>query len=193
MGKTIYCIRHGYALHNKLFNYIGKQAYSEFRDTPLLHEGILQAKNVCETWEHIDDVELVLVSPCSRTLDTAKHIFKNKSLIALDCLIEYPLGIEICNRRKDVDDLKFIHPNVNFNEISQNTFDWPDEKETINHLNIRVHELLKWINKRHEKTIVIVGHSSWIGQFMNSVIGDENNELKHCYPYKVEMDMQSII
>ena len=46
--KTLYCIRHGYALHNKLFHYIGSRAYREFRDTPLLYEGIIQAQNLCK-------------------------------------------------------------------------------------------------------------------------------------------------
>ena len=31
MEKTLFCIRHGYALHNKLFWTIGRKAYGEFR------------------------------------------------------------------------------------------------------------------------------------------------------------------
>ena len=50
MEKTIYCIRHGYALHNKLFWDIGRRAYNEFRDTPLLEEGYNQAKRLGENW-----------------------------------------------------------------------------------------------------------------------------------------------
>ena len=39
--------------------------------------------------EHIDDVELIIVSPCSRTLETAKFIFKDKNIpmISKDFLI----------------------------------------------------------------------------------------------------------
>ena len=44
MEKTLYCIRHGYAFHNKLFKYIGRRAYIEFPDTPLLEKGYNQAK-----------------------------------------------------------------------------------------------------------------------------------------------------
>ncbi len=49
MEKTLYCIRHGYALHNKLFFEIGPRAYSEYRDTPLLEKGFNQAKTLNKT------------------------------------------------------------------------------------------------------------------------------------------------
>ena len=38
--KILYCIRHGYALHNQLYKHMGSRAYYEYRDTPLLHQGI---------------------------------------------------------------------------------------------------------------------------------------------------------
>ena len=187
MKKILYCIRHGYALHNKLFNYIGTKAYTEFQDTPLLHEGISQAKNLGNNWKDIDDIELVIVSPCLRTLETAKHIFrsKNKNMIAKDFLIEYPLGIDICNKRKNVDNLKYLYPYVDFNEINDNELPWPDKKETIDGLKNRINEMFAWISKRPEKKIAIVSHSSFIGQFKDNIIGDEDHELKHCYPYKI--------
>ena len=58
MDKTLYCIRHGYALHNKLFWSLGKRAYQEFRDTPLIEHGYYQAKNLNKKWIEIDDIEL---------------------------------------------------------------------------------------------------------------------------------------
>ncbi len=75
MKKTLYCIRHGYALHNKLFWDIGARAYAEYRDTPLLEVGYNQAKRLNRTWDEIDDVQFVIVSPCIRTLDTATFVF----------------------------------------------------------------------------------------------------------------------
>ena len=68
MEKTIYCIRHGYALHNKLFWDIGRRAYSEFKDTPLLEKGINQAKRLGKNWTELNNIQLVVVSPCTRTL-----------------------------------------------------------------------------------------------------------------------------
>ena len=45
-----------------------------------------------------------------------------------------------------------------------------------------------WILKRPEKTIAIVSHSSFIGQFKDKKMGDEQNELKHCFPYKITIE-----
>ena len=70
MEKILYCIRHGYAVHNKLFQYIGRRAYTEFRDPNLLESGYNQAKMLNKTWKELDDIQLVVVSPCVRTLDT---------------------------------------------------------------------------------------------------------------------------
>jgi broad specificity phosphatase PhoE len=186
MEKTLYCIRHGFALHNKLFGYIGKKAYTDFRDTPLLHEGILEAKHLGDTWEHIDDIELVIISPCLRTLDTATRIFdKSYPMVALDCLIEYPMGHDICNKRKNIDDLKFLFHWVNFKEIKNNELEWPHEKETLDQLDARINTMKQWISKRPEKKIALVGHSSFIKRCMDRPIGDESDELLHCYPYEI--------
>ena len=117
MEKTLYCIRHGYAFHNKLYKYIGERAYIEFRDTPLLEKGYNQAKMLNKTWKELDDIQLVVVSPCIRTLDTSTFIFqhRNVNMIAKDFLIEYPLGgDEICNKRKDIDDLRYMYPYIQF-------------------------------------------------------------------------------
>ena len=194
MKKTLYCIRHGYALHNKLFWDIGSRAYAEYRDTPLLEVGYNQAKTLNKTWNEIDDIQLVVVSPCIRTLDTATFVFQHRNvpIIAKDFLIEYPLGgHEICNKRKNVDDLRYMYPYINF-DIYDNELKWSNEKETITKLENRIEDMLDWIGNRRETRIAIVSHSSFIGQFKDKKIGDENNELIHCYPYKIEAIYSSL-
>jgi|TARA_B000000477_G_C6078844_1_gene222236 broad specificity phosphatase PhoE len=188
MEKTLYCIRHGYALHNKLFCDIGPRAYSEYRDTQLLEKGFNQAKTLNKTWKELKDIQLVIVSPCQRTLDTSTFIFQhiNVPTIAKDFLIEYPLGgAEICNQRKDLSDLRYMYPYIQFEDFP-NKLIWPNEKETKIELNNRIEHLLDWIGTRRETRIAIVSHSSFIGQMKDGIIGDENNELKHCHPYKIK-------
>jgi len=48
--------------------------------------------------------------------------------------------------------------------------------------------MLDWIGKRPEKNIAIVSHSSFIGMFKDGFIGDENNQLEHCYPYNIKIN-----
>ena len=187
MEKTIYFIRHGYALHNKLFWDIGKRAYSEYRDTPLLEEGYNQAKRLNSIWKELNNIQLVVVSPCTRTLHTAEFVFKNQNIpmIAKDFLIEYPIGgHEICNHRYDLDHLKHLYPYIDFNNNPQSLI-WPDRVESIRNLNDRIETMFDWIGQRRETTIAIVSHSSFIGQMKDKKIGDESNELKHCHPYKI--------
>ena len=112
-------------------------------------------------------------------------------MIAKDFLMEYPLGgDELCNYRKDIDDLRYMYPYVNF-EITENKYNWKPNRETILDLNNRIEEMLSWIGNRREQHIAIVSHSSYLGQFKDRKIGDENNELKHCFPYKIKTRFDS--
>ena len=62
---------------------------------------------------------------------------------------------------------------------------WNKHEETIDNLNSRINDMLNWIGHRKETKIAIISHSSFIGQMKDNAIGDEKNELKHCYPYKL--------
>ena len=97
MKKVLYCIRHGTALHNVLFWEQGEIVYEKYRDTPLVKKGVDEAKALGETWEDIDKIELVIVSPLLRTLQTADNIFckKDVPMIALDCVREYSQGLDL--------------------------------------------------------------------------------------------------
>ena len=190
MEKTCYFIRHGHAMHNKLFWDIGKRAYREFRDTNLLYDGYEQCEDLRNSWKNLKNVELVCVSPCVRTLDTALFTFKNRNvkLIAKDFLIEYPLGgDEICNQRKNISDLTYLYPQIDFSEIKDEVLPWSSERETYENLNLRIEKMKQWIKKRPETTITVVSHSSFIGMFKDKKIGDEKNELKHCFPDNIRV------
>ena len=204
--KTLYFIRHGYAVHNKLFKCLGSAVYQQLRDTHLVYEGVKQAKELGRTWDKINDVELVVTSPCSRTLETTMHIFHQimgkpkprmgfKSTVAVphndtlpviakDFLIEFPMGTDICNRRLDVTDLTYLYPSIDFSEMGDDVLPWGTECETVDALNMRIKKMLEWVNNRPEKTIAIVAHSSYISQYLEGRIGNEDDELLHCHPYE---------
>lgn len=191
--KTLHLIRHGYALHNLLYWKIGIAAY-DIRDTQLLQKGIEQATNLGNKWQERDKMNLVVCSPSIRTLDTALLIFKNTHhrIIALDCLLEYPLGNEECNRRKDKSVLQELYPQVDFSNLTHEVLPWKNRKESLNELENREKTFLSWIKNRKEKNICIVGHSSFIGYLKDRFIGDEEHELKHCFPYTYTIDELSM-
>jgi broad specificity phosphatase PhoE len=196
--KTLYFIRHGTALHNLLFWDIGDKAYTTYRDTPLVQKGFEEAYELGKTWEELKNIELVLVSPLTRTLQTQTNIFGEnrtatlKHILALDCLVEHPLGAnEICNRRKDKSMLKINFPWVNFDLIKDEKFKWGKIVEKEDELGERLEELKKFIRSRNEKKIAIVAHSCVINKYLHNHIGDETNDLdncKHCFPYKVDFE-----
>ena len=192
MSKVVYFIRHGYALHNDLFWSIGTDAYKNYQDTPLLHKGYEQAneckKKHVERWQgKLKNIDIVLVSPLSRTISTALSIFGDTKhyctkFIALDCLMEYPQGgDEICNKRKKIEILKDNYPTIDFSELRGDH--WGDNKESIEGLEERIDTMVKYIQKLDANRIAVVSHSSFLGQYLHKKIGDEHNELEHCFPF----------
>ena len=187
--KKIYCIRHGLAFHNILFDKIGKIAYTLYQDTPLVHEGYLQADSLSKEWNKINDIDLVLVSPLIRTIQTCNTIFGsrlNTNIISLECLKEYPQGgNEIVNKRKSKNLLKKNAKYINFS-LLDNNITWNDNKEEIDSLRNRINDLKKFINSRHEKNIAIVSHTSFLQMLLYDSL-DKENELEHCKPYLLNL------
>jgi len=190
MSKKVFFIRHGYALHNKLFWEIGAKAYSDYVDTPLLHKGYIQADECRKRYKkELKDIELVLVSPLTRTLQTAVSIFGESTFFrtkirALDCLMEYPQGgPELCNKRKTREILRRNYPTVEFTYVKDGEVEWNQNKETIKELQSRIDEMIEFIRKRPETKIAVVSHSSILCQHLYGEIYDEENELMHCQPY----------
>jgi broad specificity phosphatase PhoE len=171
---------------------MGEQAYRKFKDTPLMHEGVNDVAKLRQNWYDINKIELVVVSPLSRTLSTADLLFKNKNvpILALDELLEYPQSYQRCNMRDMIGNLVRIYPRINFDNIDSNIdFNFIDEKreekEEIKYLENRILDFRKWVIKRPENNIAVVGHSSYFNYMINSMVDDETNELKHCHPYKI--------
>ena len=192
MSQTLHLIRHGYSLHNELFHKIGVEA---FRipltiDSPLTAEGHLQSIELGQSWANKSEIELILVSPLMRTLETAMNIFGDTDIpmISLEFLREYPIGEDTCNKRSSLTLLKNKFPKVQFHlESDQDTLWTQDYRESIDELEQRLDIMIKYLHGRSEKNIAIVGHSSYFGQFKDNHIGYKENgdeELKHCYPYE---------
>tara|TARA_B100000900_G_scaffold403616_1_gene410910 strand:- start:36 stop:617 length:582 start_codon:yes stop_codon:yes gene_type:complete len=188
--KKIVCIRHGTALHNVLYPQVGVEAYTKHLDTPLVQKGIDESNNLGKTWKERDETDLVIVSPSKRTLDTASNIFSGHSckMIALDCVMEYPQGHDICNKRKNKKYLEKLYDNIDFSHIETNEPAWKDTSEFLQELYDRVERFKEFVRVRPEKNIVLVSHSSFLKTLMGMEMGDETNELNHCFPYIVKID-----
>ena len=192
MDKKLYLIRHGHSLHNELFHKIGLKA---FRipltiDSPLTNEGHLQSIELGQSWVNKNEIELILVSPLTRCLETCMNIFgdTNIPIISEEFLREYPIGEDTCNKRSSLTSLKNKFPKIQFNLESDNDILWTeDNRENLIELEKRLEIMIKYLKNRKENNIAIVGHSSFFGQFKDNHIGYIENgdkELEHCYPYE---------
>jgi len=196
MNKTLYCIRHGEALHNELYKKKGSQVFynKDYVDTVLTPKGETQSLDLGKYWLNKNEIELVIVSPLKRTLQTAYNIFKDTDIpiISLEFTREYPMGLHTCNKRSNLEELKILYPTIDFSTIFENKdMLWNNKREeTIGELNLRIGELYYYINNRPEKKIAFVNHSSFIGQMKDNHIKYLDNgeeELKHCYPYEMNL------
>ena len=191
MRKILYCIRHGTALHNKLYWTMGRKAYTHYHDTPLLKKGWEEAELLRKEWQKLNDIDLVVVSPLMRTLSTAETIFKDKNIpiVIYDGIKEYPQSGEWCNLRSSKSILMERFPSFDFSNLkTEHDTTWQrirlTKGEELILLNTRICQFLKWIETRDEEKIAVVSHSSFLGQMMYGEMGDEKNELKHCHPYQ---------
>ena len=190
--KVLQLIRHGYSLHNELFTKIGVKAFRIplSYDAPLTNHGHVESIELGYNWDKKHDIELVLVSPLTRTLETCMNIFGDTN-IPIEChefLREYPIGEDTCNKRSSLTEIKGKYPKIDFHLSMDDDLLWKENyRETIPELEIRIQIMINYIRSRKETNIAIVGHSSFLGQFKDNHIGYKENgdeEIKHCHPYE---------
>ena len=189
--KNVFCIRHGTAEHNVLFHEVGEKAYMMVTDSSLTEKGVQESTMLGEQWLEKNNIELILVSPLTRTIQTAKNIFKNTNvkMLSFDELKEFPASYENINHRKDKKELVLKHhPIVNFKYLTEKDRLWHEtNKETIEQLDDRIKYMKDFILNRKEQNIAVVSHSSYLAYFLYGKIEDFDNELKHCFPYKINV------
>lgn len=196
MSKLLYLIRHGHALHNELYETLGVDAFRipEVIDSPLTEIGHTQSLKLSQTiMDH--KIDVVLVSPLLRTLETAHNIFKehNVPIVCEEFLREYPIGLDTCNQRSDIDRMRDKFPQIDFSHIRENEdIYWNKQGETIEELETRIQKMKDYLRNLSQDNIAIVSHSSFLGQFKDQKIGYLENgdeDLTHCYPYKYILDL----
>ena len=189
MRQVLYCVRHGLAEHNLLYKQYGEEAYfyKDYIDTNLVTEGIEQARelgNNINKLSELDNLELIIVSPLKRTLETCQYIFKktNIPIIALEEIREYPCGLHTCNKRHNITGKKNQFKNINFDYIHDNNdLLWKSDRfETIIELDLRIKMFKDFLKTRKEKKIMVISHCCFLSHFMYN----NYQELKHCEIYK---------
>ncbi|KAI3751924.1 hypothetical protein L2E82_23018 [Cichorium intybus] len=193
-SKTIHLVRHAQGIHNVA----GEKDHSAY-----LSEELFDAQLTPLGWQQVDNlrkhvhasglskrIELVVVSPLLRTMQTAVGAFggegstdvpplmaKNAGnsnrpaisslnsppFIAVELCREH-LGVHPCDRRRSITEYKPMFPAIDFSLI-ENEGDvlWtPDTREKNEDVAARGVKFMKWLLTREEKEIAVVTHSGFL-------------------------------
>jgi broad specificity phosphatase PhoE len=168
-------------------------------DSKLTSKGIEQSESLRKILAHrpsggrsFTAFDLVVVSPLTRTCETALHVFgqpRKPGMPAFLCNGEAPLGTPehaagikvaaprflvreecrerfghyVCDGRRSIAEIREEFPDFDFSEIVDDEDHWyGDDRETDEACCARAVKFLEWLNSRPEKCIAVVTHSSFL-------------------------------
>ena len=179
-SKTLYWIRHGESLSN-----ISESNYS-IVDPCLTSNGITQCQ-VLKTYisnnKILDKIDLIVVSPLNRALETCVNIIdfkinKNIQIISLDEIREHIN--QPCHKRKSIKDKEKKYKSIDFNKIIDKDNDSIYKKfngqEPKTNVISRCVWFVNWLKKRKEKNIMIITHGNFLYPMFTNVLTKVENK-----------------
>jgi broad specificity phosphatase PhoE len=115
-------------------------------------------------------VDVVLVSPLTRTLETATLMFADRKLpfVAVEMCREAHGG-HPCDQRRPVSVIRKEFPHVDFSGVGTDEDTWhnPERRETVREVSIRCDKFLAMLRARPERNIVVVSHGVFLETLLN--------------------------
>jgi len=201
MMKTVHFVRHAEATHNEAAKELGRIAYKnpDFHDARLTEFGKQQCATFNQEQEEAlkdgkvggvgPEIQLVVVSPCSRATETAilcfqDHVPSTVQWYALECLRE-KTGTHPCDGRRSVTELqKDYAPQIDYRFMSNDDDVYGEtlgeSRETDEMIIARAYEFFDWLYKRPETNILVVTHSAFLAVLFNKVVKC-NSDLSRWY------------
>lgn len=204
--KTIHFIRHAEGIHNAANAKAGNNTPTmistpgamEFWDAPLTPHGISQCERVREELarerqcnHHAKQIELVVVSPLTRTLETAVCIFGTPKSDGVPPFVVHELcrertGLYTCDGRRPIREKRLEFPAIDFDRTSFVSSDedamWTEQRELDADCTARGIAFVKWLAARPEREIAVVTHSSFLrhlfSQFGSNTVKEDQDALK---------------
>lgn len=152
----IYFIRHAEGEHN-----LSPECW-EIKYPKLTEKGRNQSIGNRKFFEKIN-IDLIVVSPLKRTLETAELIFgKDENYISLEYIKEHV--VNNCDLRESKDDLISLFPYVNFNFIED--YQGYNDKESDDQIDKRLDNFYQWLIKCPKKEVAVVSHGQYLLRFL---------------------------
>lgn len=160
--QTFHLIRHAQSEHN--FASLTSIGDPMIRDAKLTELGHQQAQALGAEIGEGRDFDLVVVSPFTRTIQTATHAFaKVKAPWEVQPLAREWLD-SYCDVGSSPKDLATAYPHLKFDHLDdpwwyvEHGSEAPYVKEPYEHLMTRIEALVSWLKSRPEQTIAVVAH-----------------------------------
>jgi broad specificity phosphatase PhoE len=187
--KTIHFIRHAEGYHNEVNRQYGDDTpvtYTtpnawHYQDAKLTKTGIEQCVHVRKTMIHgMIHPELIVVSPFTRTLQTAHIMFScHRVPFLVHDLCGERRGKFTCDKRRTKTEIMneiqplytYTNEMIDFTSYAYQTEEdeiWTNERELDTHVTQRCIEMMQWLGSRPEKDIAVVTHSSWLKHLFRS-------------------------
>ena len=164
----IYFIRHAQGEHNL------SEKHWQIKYPKLTELGIQQCKNARSKFD-INCINLILVSPLRRTLETSENIFGKRKSLALELIKE--AIINPCDFRESKKEVIKDFQYVNFNYVDDEC-DY-NNIESLDEIQDRCHKFYHYLQELNEDNIAVVTHGAFLREFMNlygSILGIKNTD-----------------
>lgn len=184
MFKNICLIRHAQGYHNVNCQYhIHNPSL-----TPLGFNQCLKAKETIKEFKY----DLILVSPLTRTLQTATNIFGKVPMKSIETIrehIENP-----CDLRCNIDHLQSQYLHINFSELLSDQDPVITDLETKQFnpespqdVAARSEKVIEYLKSLKETNIAIVSHYGFISYFLRSIGYDKKIYLENCESISISL------
>lgn len=168
--KIVHLVRHAEGYHN-IAGREDPRGYlrEDLVDAELSELGYQQCKELHQQSKgRFKNVELLVVSPMNRTIQTAYHSFHHLEgkipWITVEEIREVT-GLHPCDRRLNISQHSQRYPFVNFDLIKSDEdqlFPRYTSREPIEDVEQRAIDFLHWLKSRPEKEIIVVTHSAFL-------------------------------
>ena len=214
--KIVHFLRHGQGTHNQLYKEWTDRTgvpldlsetdpaknpmlLPDIIDARLTQKGMDQCAQTRTAVGQLEGIELVVVSPLMRTLETAHIAFedhlphnteRNVKWIAHEGIRE-ELGLLMCNKRRPLSETTMAFPHVNYTHLPEGDDDtlWDTyaeeytgddgitRRESIETMSHRAYIFLTtFVHKRPEREMAVVGHSAWLLAMTGAVLDVHEGE-----------------
>jgi broad specificity phosphatase PhoE len=180
--KTVHFVRHAEGEHNEADRRAGDDSpvtYStggswRYRDARLTPRGVAQCVTVRQTLLRDVRPQLVVVSPFSRTLQTAHVMFGGGGApFLVHDLARERSGRFTCDKRRTRSEIvaemgpvyEYTNDRIDFDRFGYPTEDdpyWTEDREPSDAVTSRAVAFMQWLATRPETEIAVVTHSSWL-------------------------------